>query len=90
MLRRARPTLVNKLVGGRSHSHHLPFLPLVMSWFDSSYSFARTAFSHAQKSIDKVLDINEARKENEEEETGKKIITLCVCKHNEFNINVEG
>ena len=30
-----------------------------MSWFDGSFSFARTALSQAQKSIDKVLDIRE-------------------------------
>ena len=30
-----------------------------MSWFDSSFSFAKTALSQAQKSIDKVLDIKE-------------------------------
>lgn len=30
-----------------------------MSWFDSSFSFARTAISQAQKSIDRVLDISE-------------------------------
>lgn len=30
-----------------------------MSWFDSSFSFARTALNQAQKSIDKVLDIKE-------------------------------
>lgn len=30
-----------------------------MSWFDNSFSFARTALSQAQKSIDKVLDISE-------------------------------
>lgn len=32
-----------------------------MSWFDSSLSFAKTAFTQAQKSIDKVLDINESQ-----------------------------
>ena len=32
---------------------------LGMSWFDSSFSFAKTAFSQAQKSIDKALDISE-------------------------------
>ena len=32
-----------------------------MSWFDSSFSFARTALSQAQRSIDKVLDIQEDR-----------------------------
>lgn len=30
-----------------------------MSWFDSSFSFARTALSQAQRSIDKALDIHE-------------------------------
>lgn len=45
-----------------------------MSWLDSSYSLARTAFSQAQKSIDKVLDISEQKKENEEEVTGNKIL----------------
>lgn len=30
-----------------------------MSWFDSSFTFARTALSQAQKSIDKVLDIRD-------------------------------
>lgn len=30
-----------------------------MSWFDSSFSFAKTALSQAQKSIDKVLDIKD-------------------------------
>lgn len=34
-----------------------------MSWFDSSLSFAKTAFSQAQKSIDKVLDISETEQE---------------------------
>jgi len=28
-------------------------------WFDSSLTFAKSAFNQAQKSIDKVLDINE-------------------------------
>ena len=30
-----------------------------MSWLDSSFSFAKTALSQAQKSIDRVLDIKE-------------------------------
>lgn len=30
-----------------------------MSWFDSSFSFAKTALTQAQKSLDSVLDINE-------------------------------
>ena len=30
---------------------------MAMSWLDSSFSFARSAFTTAQKSIDKVLDI---------------------------------
>ena len=30
-----------------------------MSWFDSSFSFAKTALTQAQKSLDKVLDIKE-------------------------------
>ena len=30
-----------------------------MSWFDSSFSFAKTALSQAQRSIDRVLDIQE-------------------------------
>ncbi len=30
-----------------------------MSWFDSSFGFAKTALSQAQKSIDRVLDIEE-------------------------------
>lgn len=30
-----------------------------MSWLQSSLGFAKTAISQAQKSIDKVLDINE-------------------------------
>ena len=36
-----------------------------MSWFDSSLSFAKTAFSQAQKSIDKVLDISETEQQQE-------------------------
>ena len=35
----------------------------IMSWFDNSFSFARTALSQAQKSIDKVLDIREGDKD---------------------------
>ena len=31
-------------------------------WFDSSLTFAKSAFSQAQKSIDKVLDIDESQK----------------------------
>lgn len=31
----------------------------IMSWFDSSFSFAKTALSQAQRSIDRVLDIQE-------------------------------
>lgn len=30
-----------------------------MSWLDSSFSFAKTALTQAQKSLDKVLDIKE-------------------------------
>ncbi len=30
-----------------------------MSWFDSSFTLAKSALSQAQKSIDKVLDIKE-------------------------------
>ena len=30
-----------------------------MSWFDSSFNFAKSALSQAQKSIDRALDINE-------------------------------
>lgn len=30
-----------------------------MSWFDSSFTFAKSALSQAQKSIDKVLDIKD-------------------------------
>ena len=30
-----------------------------MSWFDTSFTFAKTAFNQAQKSIDKVLDIKD-------------------------------
>ena len=40
-----------------------------MSWLDSSFSFAKTAFSTAQKSIDRVLDIKE---DKSEEQNGKK------------------
>lgn len=36
-----------------------------MSWFDSSFSFAKTALSQAQKSIDKVLDIKEGEVQSE-------------------------
>lgn len=32
-----------------------------MSWFDSSFTFAKSAISQAQKSIDRVLDINEGQ-----------------------------
>lgn len=35
------------------------------SWFDSSFSFARSALSQAQKSIDRVLDISENTDGNE-------------------------
>jgi len=38
-----------------------------MSWFDSSFSFARTALSQAQKSIDKVLDIREEKESSQVE-----------------------
>lgn len=31
-----------------------------MTWFDSSFTFAKSALSQAQKSIDKVLDIKES------------------------------
>lgn len=34
-----------------------------MSWLDSSFSIARQALSQAQKSIDRVLDINEGEQE---------------------------
>ena len=37
-----------------------------MSWLDSSFSFAKTAFSTAQKSIDRVLDIKEDRSGGEQ------------------------
>ena len=30
-----------------------------MSWLDSSFNFAKSALTQAQKSIDRVLDINE-------------------------------
>ena len=33
-----------------------------MSWFDSSFNFAKTAINQAQKSIDRVLDISEEQK----------------------------
>ena len=36
-----------------------------MSWFDSSFSFAKSALSQAQKSIDKVLDIKENQRDND-------------------------
>lgn len=36
------------------------------SWFDSSFSFARSALSQAQKSIDRVLDISENTDGNEQ------------------------
>lgn len=36
-----------------------------MSWFDSSFSFAKTALSQAQKSIDKVLDIKDGQNSSE-------------------------
>ena len=36
-----------------------------MSWFDSSFSFAKTALSQAQKSIDKVLDISDEQKSSQ-------------------------
>ncbi len=36
-----------------------------MSWFDSSFSFAKTALSQAQKSIDKVLDIKDGEKSSQ-------------------------
>ena len=35
-----------------------------MSWLDSSFGFAKTALSQAQKSIDRVLDIQETHEEN--------------------------
>lgn len=36
------------------------------SWFDSSFSFARSALTQAQKSIDRVLDISENTDGNEQ------------------------
>lgn len=42
-----------------------------MSWLDSSFSFAKTAFSQAQKSIDKVLDIKEDHDASNAPSSGK-------------------
>ena len=65
-------------VGGGSsysaHAHKNGWLKLEnddrsqgrMSWLDSSFSFAKTAFSTAQKSIDRVLDIKEDKSGGEQ------------------------
>lgn len=39
-----------------------------MSWLDSSFSFAKSAFSQAQKSIDRVLDIEDVNREGQEKD----------------------
>ena len=44
---------------------------LRMSWLDSSFSFAKTALSQAQKSIDKVLDIKEGQDSRTHPDLGK-------------------
>ncbi len=44
-----------------------------MSWFDSSFSLAKNAFSQAQKSIDKVLDIKEHKAGQESLEEPRKL-----------------
>lgn len=36
-----------------------------MSWFDSSFTFAKSALNQAQKSIDKVLDIKDGQLNSE-------------------------
>ncbi len=61
-----------------------------MSWFDSSLSFAKTAFSQAQKSIDKVLEINESQSG-----LGQGKCVICCCLHMQialqlvFNLETE-
>lgn len=49
-----------------------------MSWFDSSFSFAKSALSQAQKSIDKVLDIKEGSNESETTSNSGKFMHLLI------------
>ena len=52
---------------GRSLSFCYNLMSKKMSWLDSSFSFAKTALSQAQKSIDRVLDIKEHSEDGQTE-----------------------
>lgn len=45
-----------------------------MTWFDSSFSFAKQAISKAQQSIDRVLDIQEEGEGNGDNATGGELL----------------
>ena len=50
-----------------------------MSWFDSSFTFAKSALSQAQKSIDKVLDISDGKIQHEVNGESVGSIMLLSC-----------
>lgn len=57
-----------------------------MSWFDSSFTFAKTALSTAQKSIDRVLDIDDQHPDGLEQQG---IIKVKGPKQNTYTILVK-